>query len=164
VPDPETHRHAADTLAQADVLIFGRVLYQMMEGAFRPPQPERPDWMMPFTRTINAAKKYVVTSTLDSVDWNAEILRPDNLETAVRELKHQPGNGLYVGGVTLPQALAELGLIDEYEFVVQPRVVGHGRTFFSGLSKPLELTLVDRLEFASGSVAMKYVPKDGVNS
>jgi dihydrofolate reductase len=77
-------------------------------------------------RTIDAAKKYVVSSTLDRVDWNAEFVSGD-LGTAVQQLKRESGKGLLVGGVKLPLALAELGLIDEYEFVVQPRLAGHGR-------------------------------------
>jgi dihydrofolate reductase len=159
VTDEEMHRHATETLAQADALIFGRVIYQMMEEAWRSPVPAgtRPDWMEPFARTINAAKKYVVSSTLDRVDWNAELIRGDPGE-AVRELKQEPGEGLYVGGVQLPLALAEQGLIDEYEFIVQPRLVGHGPTLFAGLSTPLDLKLVDRLEFGSGAVAMRYEP------
>jgi dihydrofolate reductase len=159
VPDEQLHRHAAETLARADALIFGRVIYQMMEEAWRSPAPAgtRPDWMEPFARTINAAKKYVVSSTLDRVDWNAELIRGDPGE-AVRELKQEPGEGLYVGGVQLPLALAEQGLIDEYEFIVQPRLVGHGPTLFAGLSTPLDLKLVDRLEFGSGAVAMRYEP------
>ena len=116
------------------------------------------DWMEPFARTIDAAKKYVVSSTLNRVDWNAELVRGD-LGTAVQRLKEQPGRGLALGGVTLPQALAELGLIDEYEFIVHPRVAGHGRTLFAGLSKPLDLKLVDRRELSSGAVAMRYEPK-----
>jgi dihydrofolate reductase len=111
--------------------------------------------MEPFAQTINAAKKYVVSSTLKRVDWNAELVRGD-LGNAVRQLKREPGKGLLVGGVTLPLALAELGLIDEYEFVVQPRLAGHGPTLFAGLSKPIDLRLVDRLEFESGAVAMRY--------
>jgi dihydrofolate reductase len=114
--------------------------------------------MEPFARTINAAKKYVVSSTLDRVDWNAELLRGD-LGNAVQQLKQQPGKGLFVGGVKLPLALAELGLIDEYEFVVHPRIAGHGPTLFAGLSKPLDLKLVDRQEFGSGAVAMRYQPR-----
>ena len=114
--------------------------------------------MEPFARTIDAAKKYVVSSTLERVDWNAEFLHGD-LRTAVHELKRESGNGLYVGGVRLPLALAELGLIDEYVFVVHPRVVGHGPTLFAGLSKPLDLQLVSRLELGSGAVAMRYEPR-----
>ncbi len=113
--------------------------------------------MEPFARTIDAAKKYVVSSTLDRVDWNAELVRGD-LEKAVLQLKREPGKGLFVGGVKLAQALAELGLIDEYEFMVQPRLAGHGPTLFAGLSKPVPLRLVSRKEFGSGAVAMRYEP------
>jgi dihydrofolate reductase len=120
--DEETHRHATKTLDQADALLFGRVTYEMMESAWRPPgQTEAmPDRMAPFGRTIDAAKKYVVSSTVDRVDWNAELV-PGDLGKAVQELKRESGKGLVVGGVKLPVALAELGLIDEYEFVVQPQ-------------------------------------------
>ena len=129
LPDEELHRHAVENLNRSDALLFGRVTYEMMEAAFRPRAgiAARPEWMEPFARTIDAAKKYVVSSTLDRVDWNAEFLRGD-LGTAVKELKQRPGKGLFVGGVKLPLALAELGLIDEYEFVVHPRVAGHGPT------------------------------------
>ena len=157
--DEELHRHAAETLARADSLLFGRVTYEMMEAAWRPPASEAmPDWMQPFARTIDAAKKYVVSSTLERVDWNAELVRGD-LGEAVRQLKRGPGKGLLVGGVTLPLALAELGLIDEYEFVVQPRLAGHGPTVFAGLSKYVDLKLVSRLEYGSGAVAMRYEPR-----
>jgi dihydrofolate reductase len=116
------------------------------------------DWMVPFAETIDRAKKYVVSGTLERVDWNAELVRGD-LAAAVRRLKAQPGRGVLTGGVTLPLALAELGLIDEYEFVVHPRVVGHGPWLFAGLSQPLDLRRVSRLELASGAVAMRYVPR-----
>jgi dihydrofolate reductase len=157
--DEELHRYWAEKLAQADALIFGRVTYEMMEAAWRPPATGlRPDWMQPFARTIDAAKKYVVSSTLDRVDWNAELVRGD-LGEAVQQLKRESGKGLFVGGVKLPLALAELGLIDEYEFVVQPRLAGHGPTLFAGLSKRVDLKLVSRLEFGSGAVAMRYEPR-----
>ena len=114
--DEELHRHAVENLAQADALLFGRVTYEMMEAAWRSGAAgARPDWMEPFARTIDAARKYVVSSTLDRVDWNAELVRGD-LGEAVQQLKREPGRGLFVGGVKLPLALAELGLIDEYEF------------------------------------------------
>ena len=156
--DEALHRYWAENLAQADALLFGRVTYEMMEAAWRPPAGARPDWMEPFAQTINAAKKYVVSSTLEQVDWNAELVRGD-LEEAVQQLKRESGKGLLVGGVKLPLALAELGLIDEYEFVVQPRLAGHGPTLFAGLSKHLDLKLVSRLEFGSGAVAMRYEPR-----
>jgi dihydrofolate reductase len=164
-PDETLHRHAAENLARADALLFGRITYEMMEAAWRPSAQtgSRPDWMAdwmePFARTIDAAKKYVVSSTLEQVDWNAELVRGDHLEESVRQLKRQPGRGLFVGGVQLPLALAELGLIDEYEFVVHPRLVGHGPTLFAGLSKHLDLKLMSRLELGSGAVAMRYEPR-----
>ena len=161
--DEELHRYWAENLARADALLFGRVTYEMMQSAWRfSATGTRPDWMEawmePFARTIDAAKKYVVSSTLDRVDWNAELVRGD-LGNAVEQLKRQPGKGLFVGGVKLPLALAELGLIDEYEFVVHPRLAGHGPTLFAGLSKPVDLKLVGRLEFGSGAVAMRYEPR-----
>jgi len=135
-----------------------------MEAAWRPPAQTgvRPDWMTdwmePFARTIHAAKKYVVSSTLNRVDWNAELVRGD-LGKAVQQLKRESGQGLFVAGVKLPLALTELELIDEYEFVVQPTLAGHGPTLFAGLSKYVDLKLVSRLEFGSGAVAMRYAPR-----
>jgi dihydrofolate reductase len=157
--DEELHRHAAENLDQADSLLFGRVTYEMMEAAWRPATRTGavPDWQEPFARTINAAKKYVVSSTLDRVDWNAELVRGE-LGKAVQQLKRESGKGVLVGGVRLPMALTELGLIDEYEFVVQPRLAGHGPTLFAGLSKHVDLKLVSRLEFGSGAVALRYEP------
>ena len=156
-PTEDLHRHTAAILARADALIFGRVTYQMMEAAWRrpPPDGDRPDWMEPFAESIGAAKKYVVSSTLEQVDWNAELVRGD-LAEAVERLKQEPGEGLYVGGVQLPLALAGLGLIDEYELIVHPRIAGHGPTLFAGLPEPLDLVLVNRQEFDSGAVSMQY--------
>lgn len=160
ITDEELHRYWAENLTQADALLFGRVTYEMMEAAWRPSMrtAAMPDWTEPFARTIDAAKKYVVSSTLEHVDWNAELVRGD-LGQAVQQLKQESGTGLFVGGVKLPLALAELGLIDEYEFVVHPRLAGHGPTLLSGLSKYVDLKLVSRREFGSGAVAMRYEPK-----
>jgi len=160
IADEDLHRHAMNNIAQADALLFGRVTYQMMEAGWRlsARTMAMPDWTEPFARTIDAAKKYVVSSSLARVDWNAELLGGD-LEQSVLQLKQQPGKGLFTGGLTLPRALAEMGLIDEYEFVVHPRLVGHGPTLFAGLSKRVDLKLVDRVALGSGAVAMRYAPK-----
>lgn len=153
------HRFHAESLARADALIFGRVTYEMMEGAWRWREGVRPawmaDWMVPFSRTIDASKKYVVSSTLERVDWNSELVRGD-LKQAVQNLKSGPGKELLVGGVTLPLALAEWGLIDEYEFVVQPRIAGNGPTLLAGLSKYVDLKLVSYRELDAGMVVMRY--------
>lgn len=158
-PSEDIHRRAAAKLAEADALLFGRVTYELMQ-AWRPPVSDTfPEWTRPFAQTIGAAKKYVVSSTLESVDWNAELVRGD-LGDFVRALKAEPGNGIYTGGVMLPKALAEMGLIDEYEFWVHPRIAGHGPSLFAGLVKGVDLKLVAREELGeSGAVALKYVPR-----
>lgn len=137
----------------------------MMASAWRKPASGTwpdwvSDWQMPFADAIDRAQKYVVSSTLDKADWNAELLDGD-LGSAVQRLKDEPGEGLWVGGVTLPLALADLGLIDEYEFLVQPVLAGHGPTLLAGLRKRIELDLVGRQEFPSGAVAVRYRPRKG---
>ena len=159
-PDEESMRYWTAEMERADALLFGRVTYEMMESAWRRPVTGMwPDWMdewdIAFAEAIDRAKKYVVSNTLSRVDWNAELLRGD-LGHAVEQLKQEPGVGLWVGGVTLPLALADLDLIDEYEFVVQPVLTGHGPTLFSGLRERIQLELVDRREFRSGAVALRY--------
>jgi dihydrofolate reductase len=162
-PDEESMRFWTDEMGRADALLFGRTTYEMMESAWRQPATGTwPDWMrdweIPFAETINRARKYVVSSRLATVDWNAELVR-DDLGSAVRRLKQEPGDGLFVGGVTLPQALADLGLIDEYVFVVQPILAGHGPTLLAGLRERMQLELVDRHEFQSGVTALRYRPR-----
>ena len=161
-PDEESMRYWTAQMQRADALIFGRVTYEMMESAWRRPTTGMwPDWMgeweIPFAEAIDGSKKYVVSSTLGEVDWNAELVRGD-LAQAVRRLKQEPGEGLWVGGVTLPLALADLGLIDQYEFVVQPVLAGHGPTLLTGLRERIQLELVDRHEFRSGAMVLRYRP------
>jgi len=162
-PDEESMRYWTAQLERADALLFGRVAYGMMESAWRKPTTGVwPDWMddrqLPFAETIDRAKKYVVSSTLSEVDWNAELVRGD-LGQAIQRLKQESGEGLWVGGVTLPLGLADLGLIDEYEFLVQPVLAGHGPTLLAGLRERIQLELVDREEFRSGAVAVRYRPR-----
>lgn len=161
-PDEESMRYWTAEMSRADALLFGRVTYQMMESAWRRPATGGwPEWMdaadVEFAEAIDGAKKYVVSSTLSEVDWNAELLGGD-IGDAVRRLKEESGAGLWVGGVTLPLALADLGLIDEYEFLVQPIIAGHGPTLLAGLREPIRLEQVARHEFRSGAIAVRYRP------
>jgi dihydrofolate reductase len=162
IPDAELHQYTADILARADALILGRVTYEMMESAWRPIaesgelQGGMPEWTRPFAQSIHAAKKYVVSDSLASVDWNADLVRRSELEATVKRLKQEPGDGLYVGGVTMPTALAEMGLIDEFEIFVHPRIAGHGPYLFGGLSKLADLKFVGRKAFGSGVVSIRY--------
>jgi len=163
VPDAETHAHATALLTGSDHLVFGRKTYALMEfwrpiaaGAI----PEGlPAWTLPFAKVIDAAQKYVVSDTLaESPGWNTILVRNAALEATIRRLKAEPGRGILVGGVAMPLFLAERGLIDEYEFVVHPRIAGRGPALLAGLSQPLALKLVDRKEFSGGAVALRYVP------
>jgi dihydrofolate reductase len=161
-PDEESMRYWTAQLERADALLFGRVTYEMMESAWRHPETGTwPDWMdeweILFAQTIDRARKYVVSTTLSRVDWNAELVQGD-LGQAVQRLKQEPGEGLFVGGVTLPLALADLGLIDEYEFLVQPVLAGHGPTLLAGLRERIQLKLVNRHQFQSGAIALRYQP------
>lgn len=163
-PDEESMAYWTAQMRRADALLFGRVTYEMMASAWRRPAsgawPDRMEaWETPFAEAIDRARKHVVSRTLSDPDWNAEPIRGD-LETAVRRLKRQPGEGLWVGGVTLPLALADLGLIDEYEFLVQPVLAGHGPTLLAGLHRRIRLELVDRREFGSGAMLLRYRPVD----
>ena len=164
-PDEESMRYWTAEMERADAVLYGRTTYQMMESAWRRPATGGwPDWMRewetPFAEAIDRTKKYVVSSTLSAVDWNAELVRGD-LAPAVRRLKEEPGGDLLLGGVTLPASLADLGLIDEYVFVVHPVVAGHGPTLLAGLRERIRLELVDRHEFRSGVVASRYRPSSG---
>ncbi len=161
-PDDESMHYWTEEMGRADALLFGRVTYEMMESAWRRPDAAAgPRWGgAPGGRLAEprgAAPKHVVSGTLEEVDWNAQLLRGE-LGPAVQQLKEEPGGSLFVGGVTLPLALADLGLIDEYEFLVQPILAGHGPTLLAGLRERIQLELVDRREFRSGAVAVRYRP------
>ena len=158
-PDAFTHRHAAESLSQNDSMLLGRTTYELMEF-WRDPPAGLPEWTRPFANVIGPMKKYVVSSTLEKVDWRGAELVRGELGAFVRALKQQPGRGIATGGLRLPLALAELGLIDEYEFTVHPRISGSGPTLFSGLSKFVDLKLVKLLALPSGFVVLTYVPRE----
>jgi len=159
-PDAESMAFWTDELRRSDSLLYGRVTYELMESAWRRPESgEWPDWMdaseVAFSEVMDPMRKYVVSTELDAVDWNASLVRGD-LAAAVEELKAQPGKGISVGGVQLPAALAELGLIDEFTFVVHPVIAGRGPRLLDGVREQVALELVERREFGSGVVVRRY--------
>ncbi len=155
-PTEDVNRAATASIARADELLFGRVVYEMMRDAWRDPLPPgTPAWEIEFAETIGRARKSVFSRTLPSVDWNAELLRGDLL-AAVAALKERAGGEILVSGVTLPTALAQLDLIDEYEFLVQPHVAGHGPYLLEGLTNRPGLEPVHREEFPSGAVLTRF--------
>jgi dihydrofolate reductase len=162
-PDEESMRYWTAEIERADALLYGRTTYEMMESAWRKPATGIwPDWMdqweIPFAEAIDRAEKHVVSSTVTDVDWNAHLVRGD-LAGAIQRLKAQPGEVLSAGGVTLPLALVDLGLVDEFVFVVQPVIAGRGPTLLSGLRNRIDLDLVDRHEFRSGASVQRYRPR-----
>ena len=161
-PDAESMAFWTDELRRSDTLLYGRVTYELMEGAWRRPQSgEWPEWMdaseVAFSEVMDPMRKVVASGTLNSVDWNAELVRDDVVE-AVRRLKEEPGRGIALGGVTLPGALAAEGLIDEFTFVVHPVIAGRGPRLLEGVREQMNLELVERRDFRSGAIAQRYRP------
>ena len=159
-PDAESMAFWTDELRRSDTLLYGRVTYELMEGAWRRPESgEWPDWMdaseVAFSEVMDPMRKIVASRTLDFVDWNAELVRGDVVE-AIRQLKKEPGRGIALGGVKLPAALAAEGLIDEFTFVVHPVIAGRGPRLLEGLREQLKLELVERRAFSSGASVQRY--------
>jgi len=161
-PDAESMAFWTDELRRSDTLLYGRVTFELMEGAWRRPESgEWPDWMdaseVAFSEVMDPMRKVVASETLDGVDWNAELVRGD-VVGAVRRLKEESGRGIALGGVKLPAALAAEGLIDEFTFVVHPVVAGRGPQLLVGIRKQIQLELMERWEFRSGASVQRYRP------
>jgi len=161
VADEELLEHYAHLLRDVDLLVYGRKTYQLMvpywPDAAKDPSSTKAD--VEFARTFVSRKKLVFSRSLDSAeDGNTRIVRT-NLHDEILKLKQEPGKNILVGGVDIPSQLIELGLVDEYRFVVQPIVAGEGRRLMEGVSLPerLKLRLVESKIFKSGSVALRYL-------
>ncbi len=161
-PDAESMAFWADELRRSGTLLYGRVTYELMEGAWRRPESrEWPDWMdaseVAFAEVMDPMRKVVASGTLDAVDWNAELVRGDVVDV-VRRLKEQPGRGISLGGVRLPATLAAAGLIDEFTFVVHPVIAGRGPRLLDGVGDQVRLHLVEQRGLASGVSVQQYRP------
>ncbi|HEV2921756.1 MAG TPA: dihydrofolate reductase family protein, partial [Actinomycetota bacterium] len=124
--DEEFNEFGIEQLNDTDLLLFGRVTYEGMAGYWPTPAARQDDPVV--AELMNTLPKVVVSTTLASADWNNSTLVRGNVAEEITKLKQQPGKGIGVGGVQLAMALTEMGLIDEYQFVVHPRLVGHGPT------------------------------------
>ncbi len=172
VPDPDLDKGAAGKLGDSDLMLFGRRTYDMFE-AFWPhvlkdpvtaPDPHSPGRhtpeMLALAVWINAAKKIVFSTTRREVPWTNSELRRDVVPTEIEALKAQPGKTIMLfGSGTVVSRLSELGLIDEYQFVVCPVLLGGGRQLVSGTSRRLSLELVEARPFTSGNVMLRFAPK-----
>ena len=160
VADDETHEYFTDLLRDVDLLVFGRITYELMV----PFWPEVASQSMTkasneFAQAFDSINKIVFSRTLDSTeDKNTRIVRT-NLHDEILKLKQAEGKNILVGGVSVPSQLIELGLVDEYRFVVGPIVVGEGRRLLDdvGLADRLQLRLVESKIFKSGCVALRYL-------
>ena len=159
--DEETHRYFTHLMRDVDLLVFGRKTYQLMVPFW--PEVAKSQSMSEasneFGRTFDSIGKLVFSRSLDSTeDGNTRIVRA-NLHGEILKLKQEQGKSILVGGVDIPSQLIELGLIDEYRFVVGPIVAGEGRRLLEGISLPekLQLKLVESKIFKSGCVALRYL-------
>ena len=158
----EIHEYFADLLREVDLLVYGRKTYQLMVP-FWPDVAKNHSGqtkaMNDFAQAFDSSKIIVFSQTLDRAEGkNTRIVR-SNLQDEILRLKQEPGKDILTGGVSIPSQLIELGLVDEYRFVVQPVVVGEGRRLLDGVSLPekLQLNLVNSKIFDSGYVALRYL-------
>ena len=161
VADDETHEYFTDLLREVDLLVFGRITYQLMVPFW--PEVAKNQSMTKasneFARAFVSINKIVFSRSLVSAeDRNTRIVRT-NLHDEILRLKQEQGKNILVGGVSIPSQLIELGLVDEYRFVVGPIVVGEGRRLLEGVSLPerLQVKLVDTKIFESGCIALRYL-------
>ena len=159
--DDETHEYFTDLLRECDLGVFGRITYQLMVPFW--PEVAKTQSMTKasneFARTFDSLQKIVFSRSLASAeDKKTRIVRM-NLHDEILKLKQEPGKNILVGGVSLPSQLIELGLVDEYRFIVGPILAGEGRRLMDGVSLPekLHLKLVESKPFKSGCVALRYL-------
>ena len=160
-PDDEVLEHYTQLLRDFDLLVYGRKTYQLMVPYWPDIAKSQSETKadIEFAQTFVSKKKIVFSRSLASAeDENTRIVRT-NLRDEILKLKQEPGKDILVGGVDIPSQLIELGLIDEYRFVVMPTIVGEGRRLMEGVSLPerLQLKLVESKAFKSGCVALRYL-------
>jgi dihydrofolate reductase len=160
-PDEETHEYFTHLMRDVDLLVFGRKTYQLMVPYWPDIAKRQSETRenIEFAQTFVSKRKIVFSRSLASAeDGNTRIART-NLRDEILKLKQEPGKNILVGGVDIPSQLTELGLVDEYHFVITPIIAGEGRRLFEGVSLPekLRLKLVEPKTFKSGSVALRYL-------
>jgi len=155
--DEEWNAFVAGNAQGGGVLVFGRVTYEMMAGYW--PTPQALENNPVIAERMNAHRKVVLSRTLDRAAWNNTALVKENMADELRAMKRQPGPGLVIlGSGQIVAQLASEGVIDEYQFVVNPIVLGAGRTMFEGVPRKLSLKPTKTRLFANGNVLMCYEP------
>ncbi|HEU5399602.1 MAG TPA: dihydrofolate reductase family protein [Gammaproteobacteria bacterium] len=155
--DPEFGAFVSGNASGEGELIFGRVTYEMMASFW--PTPAAKAAMPEVAAGMNRSRKVVFSRHLAKADWQNTRLMKGELVTEVRKLKQESGPGMAIlGSGSIVAQLASVGLIDEYQFVVNPVVLGVGRTLFEGLAKPLPMRLTESRAFKNGKLFVRYVP------
>lgn len=160
IADDEIHQHYNDLLSNADTLLYGRITYQLMES-YWPSVVQKPTGNKPideFAVLIDNISKIVYSRTLKNVDWKHTKLKREIAEDEILELKRQPGKNILAGSPSLITALAQLGLIDEYQLAIQPTISGSGLPLFKNISERINLNLLKTKPFGCGAVALYYEP------
>jgi dihydrofolate reductase len=156
----EIHEYFTDLMRDVDLLVFGRKTYQLMVPYWPDIAKSQSETKATneFAQTFDSINKIVFSQSLDSAEGNTRIVRT-NLRDEIVKLKKERGKNILIGGVDIPSQLIELGLVDEYRFVVQPIIAGEGRRLSEGITLPerLQLKLVESKIFKSGCVALRYL-------
>jgi len=158
IVDDELHRYFTRLLQNTDIEIFGRNTYNLMYPYWHDVAMNQSETEVTneFARTFDSIPKIVFSTTLKSVEWNNTTLLRSNLQEEIVKLKQQPGKSISIGSISIASQLTQLGLIDEYYFVVHPIVAGKGRRLFEGWEIGNQLELMDTQNFKSGVVALHY--------
>jgi dihydrofolate reductase len=160
-PGEELHQYFNDREATIDTHLYGRRMYELM-AAFWPTadaDPAFPPYIAEYAHLWKDVKKVVFSTTLETVDWNARLVR-GNIAEEIAALKRQPGKNMTVGGPTFAASLMRLGLVDEYHVVVRPIILGGGKPMFSLLGQDINLQLVGTRAFGPGAVLLQYRRED----
>lgn len=157
LPDEEIHQHYANLLSHADVILYGRITYQLMEfwrALAENPSGEKS--MDDFAMVMDKTPKIVFSRTLESIDWKSARLASQDIKEEVLALKQQPGNNILVGSRSLIIQLMKLRLIDEYQLCVHPVIAGGGLPLFEDITDRTILKLVKTKTFTGGAVILYY--------
>ena len=155
--DPEFKAFAAENAKGGDVLVFGRITYELMMSYWPTPIASKNDPIV--AEQMNNLPKVVFSRTLDKASWNNTKLVKGDLAAEIQKMKKEPGEDMAImGSGSIVSQLAQEGLIDEYQIVVNPIVLGKGRTMFGGIEKELTLKLTKTRPFGNGNVLLCYEP------
>jgi dihydrofolate reductase len=158
IADDELHDFFTNLLDNVDIILFGRVTYELMESYWpmAPNDPEATGSMIKFAHKINSMPKIVFSKTLKKVEWNNTKLIRNDFIKEIKKLKQQPGKNLSIGGISVIQELTNEGLIDDYWILVHPLIIGKGRLLFDGINQSIKLKLINIKNFDSGVVVLHY--------